>query len=220
MLRIEAMPMPLTVEEPSPQPSSGAPGEGATVVTAAGTLTLLREWQSVCDAVAAGRDQLLIRKGGIAEGRAGFELKKSFFGLLPTLFHQVKNGDPSADTPEPPRVVSLICQLVEAFAVPSETDLSSLAELHGYTPEQLAARQTYKTERPLNLLIVRPFRLKAPIDLGAASVKQSCKSWVEVPLAQPMGGIEPVSEMAAIEATITKLRNLIEALPAVTRIPS
>jgi hypothetical protein len=35
-----------------------------------------------------------------------------------------------------------------------------------------------------------------------------------------MGGIEPVSEMAAIEATITKLRNLIEALPAVTRIPS
>ncbi|RYZ61508.1 MAG: DUF1802 family protein, partial [Proteobacteria bacterium] len=32
-------------------------------------LALLREWQSVCDATLAGRNHLLIRKGGIAEGR-------------------------------------------------------------------------------------------------------------------------------------------------------
>jgi hypothetical protein len=204
-----------TAARPSPQPSPGVPGEGAVSTT---TLTLLREWQSVCDAIAAGRDQLLIRKGGIAEGRAGFELKKNFFGLLPTLFHQVKNADPSAPTPEPPRVVTLICQLVEAYSMPSDTDLSSLGAFHAYTPEQLAARQTYKTERPLNLLVVRPFRLRQPIDLATGAIKASCKSWVEAPLSQPMGGIEPVTEMNASEATIQTLRTAIEALRNTTRI--
>ena len=183
-----------------------------------GTLTLLREWQSVCDAIAAGRNQLLIRKGGIAEGRAGFELKKNFFGLLPTLFHQMKIANPQADAPEPPRVITVICQLVEAYALSSETDLSSLGALHAYTPEQLAARQTYKTERPLNLLIVRPFRLRQPIELAGGAIKASCKSWVEAPLCHPMGGIEPVTEMNASEAAIQTLRIAIEALPNTKRI--
>src|SRR3954471_18012822 len=112
------------ISEVSTRPRPTPLPEGEGVVT--GTLTLLREWQTVCGAVGLGRDQLLIRKGGIAEGRAGFELKKNFFGLLPTLFHQVKNVDPSALTPEPPRAVTLICQLVEAYALPSNTDLSPL----------------------------------------------------------------------------------------------
>jgi hypothetical protein len=179
----------------------------------AGTLTLLREWQSVCDAIAAGQTQLLIRKGGIAEGRAGFELKKSFFGLLPTLFHQVKNAAPEAESPEPPTTISLICQLVDAFVVPSLTDLAPLAGLHSYGMEQLAARQNYKTERPLHLLIVRPFRLKAPIKLPAGSLKASCKSWVDVLLEKPMGGIEPVTDVVATERTIDSLRQAIQPLP-------
>ena len=198
--------------------SSIAPTADTLAQTSAGTLTLLREWQDVCASIAADGHQLLIRKGGIAEGRAGFEVKQNFFGLLPTLFHQVKNGDPEAETPEPPRIVSLICQLVDAFAIPSATDLSSLAGLHAYTADQLAARQTYKPERPLNLLIVRPFRLKAPIDFAAAAIKQSCRSWIDMPLSQPMGGIEPVSEMNTSEATISRLRDMIEAMPNQSRI--
>lgn len=201
----------MTIEVPSrPHPSPLPEEEGAKT-----SLTLLREWQSVCDAIAAGQTQLLIRKGGIAEGRAGFELKKSFFGLLPTLFHQVKNAQPEADTPEPPTVVSLICQLVEAFVVPSQTDLAPLAVLHAYGVDQLAARLNYKTERPLHLILVRPFRLRSPIELPAGSLKASCKSWVDVSLEKPMGGIEPVSEMASTEAAIASLRQSIQSLPNV-----
>lgn len=199
-----------TCPHPSPLPG----GEG---VKSGDTLTLLREWQSVCDAIGRGESQLLIRKGGIAEGRAGFELKKSFFGLLPTLFHQIKNTAPSADTPAPPRVVSLICQLVEAFVLPSHIDLAPLAGLHAYTPEQLAARQTYKPERPLHLILVRPFRLKSPIDLGDAAIKQVCRSWVDVPLREPMGGIESVSEMVKADALVARTRAALERLPFTTR---
>jgi hypothetical protein len=130
----------------------------------------------------------------------------------------VKNADPSAETPEPPRVVTVICQLVDAYGMPSETNISSLAEFHAYTDEQVAARQTYKTERPLNLLVIRPFRLRQPIELAAGAIKASCKSWVEAPLTHPMGGIEPVLDMNTSEAAIHTLREAIEALPKTTRI--
>lgn len=196
-----------------PQPGPLSETEGAKPA-----LTLLREWQSVCDAVAAGTNHVLIRKGGIAEGREGFQVRKSFFGLLPTLFHQVKSHDPAAETPEPPHKVELVCQLADAYSVASTIDLSSLAGYHAYDADQLAARQHYKTERPLSLIIIRPFKLRAPIEFPAEQVKAVCRSWVDLPLNAGMGGIEPIAEPAKLDPTLDDLRKLIEALPDVQRL--
>ncbi len=44
-----------------------------------------KEWAVVCDAILAGRQSVLIRKGGIAEGRAGFEFRHTEFELFPDL---------------------------------------------------------------------------------------------------------------------------------------
>ena len=50
--------------------------------------TSLKEWSSVIDALGRGEHILLIRKGGIAEGRDGFRFKHPDFLLFPTLFHE------------------------------------------------------------------------------------------------------------------------------------
>ena len=42
---------------------------------------------AVCDALLAGRQQLLLRKGGIHEGRKGFSFRHEAFALFPTRFH-------------------------------------------------------------------------------------------------------------------------------------
>ncbi|MDA0811082.1 MAG: DUF1802 family protein [Verrucomicrobia bacterium] len=48
-----------------------------------------KEWSSVCAAIGAGRQRIVLRKGGIAEGRTGFSFAKhDAFFLFPTLFHQ------------------------------------------------------------------------------------------------------------------------------------
>lgn len=178
------------------------------------TLALLREWQSVCDACAAGRNHLLIRKGGIAEGRGGFQIRRSFFGLLPTLFHQVKHAAPEADAPTPPSTVSIVCQLVETYVVPSEADLSALAPFHGYGVDQLAKRQQYKPERPLNLILVRPFVLRAPIAIDPAKVRPVCKSWDEVDLSAGLGGIDPAVDASRGAQVLDDLRRAIATIPA------
>ncbi len=56
-----------------------------------------KEWQVVCDALASGRQTILLRKGGIHEGREGFSFAHESFFVFPTRFHaqgdQVREGD-------------------------------------------------------------------------------------------------------------------------------
>ena len=47
-----------------------------------------KEWAAVCAALAAGRQALILRKGGIAEGPGGFRPEHDRFWLLPTRFHE------------------------------------------------------------------------------------------------------------------------------------
>lgn len=190
--------------------STLAPAAESTIA-----LALLREWQSVCDATLAGANHVLIRKGGIAEGRDGFRVRRNFFGLLPTLFHQAKAEHPDADAPKPPSTVSIVCQLVEAYTLPSLTDLSTLAPFHGYAADQLAARQNYKPDRPLNLILIRAFALRAPIEVDTTRVRPVCKSWAEVDLASGLGGIDAATSIDRSTAAIDGLRRAIAALPAV-----
>ena len=48
-----------------------------------------KEWTLVCDALGRGEQSIILRKGGIAEGRAGFRFQHPEFLLLPTLFHEI-----------------------------------------------------------------------------------------------------------------------------------
>src|SRR5882757_8221007 len=47
-----------------------------------------KEWTLICDALGLGQQSIILRKGGIAEGRDGFRFKHDDFLLFPTLFHE------------------------------------------------------------------------------------------------------------------------------------
>src|SRR5581483_11346419 len=47
-----------------------------------------KEWAAVCAALSSGRQSLILRKGGIHEGREGFRVEHREFWLFPTAFHQ------------------------------------------------------------------------------------------------------------------------------------
>src|SRR6185369_15853153 len=53
-----------------------------------GMRTAFKEWAIVVDALGRGDQILILRKGGISEGRNGFRVDHPEFLLFPTLFHQ------------------------------------------------------------------------------------------------------------------------------------
>src|SRR5262245_60488062 len=62
-----------------------------------------KEWALVCEALGDRRQTVIIRKGGIAEGRDGFAFRHHEFFLFPTFFHEQANlvRDPVAVLPWP-----------------------------------------------------------------------------------------------------------------------
>src|SRR5215475_1500627 len=47
-----------------------------------------KDWAAICDAMGQGRQSLILRKGGLYEGRDGFQFKHPDFFLFPTGFHE------------------------------------------------------------------------------------------------------------------------------------
>ena len=46
-----------------------------------------KEWAFVCEALGLGAQSIILRKGGIHEGRGGFHFQHASFWLFPTGFH-------------------------------------------------------------------------------------------------------------------------------------
>src|SRR5688572_21098658 len=53
--------------------------------------TAFKEWAVVVDALGRGDQIIILRKGGISEGRSGFQPEHPEFLLFPTLFHQQRD---------------------------------------------------------------------------------------------------------------------------------
>ncbi|MDB6138367.1 MAG: hypothetical protein JWO94_1439, partial [Verrucomicrobiaceae bacterium] len=70
--------------EPSQVPATSPP---ASVLEARDQLVGFKEWANVCEALGTGVMSLILRKGGIHEGRGGFQFKHQGFFLFPTWFH-------------------------------------------------------------------------------------------------------------------------------------
>ena len=61
-----------------------------------------KEWAIICEALGRGLQSVILRKGGVAEGKTGFAFRHNEFLLFPTWFHeQLERTTLPQDTPIP-----------------------------------------------------------------------------------------------------------------------
>jgi hypothetical protein len=174
-----------------------------------------KEWAGICDALVAGRQSLIVRKGGIAEGPHGFVPEHEAFWLYPTRVHEAAQG--LRDTPAgsakpveaPPGTVQLrALAVVDSIAfVDREETLPALRDLHAWSDETIAGRFRYR--RPgLWVLGVRVFARRGEPHLLAVTAEQAgCKTWVSLDPPPETAGAEPVLD----DADFARRREQLEA---------
>jgi hypothetical protein len=155
-----------------------------------------KEWAGVCAALAEGRQSLIVRKGGIAEGPQGFIPEHPIFWLYPTHVHQAEHGLRTAQpaTPqEAPGTVALgaLAVVDSVMFVKHEETLAALEPLHIWTEETLKQRFHYR-KPGLWVLGVRVFRRHNPHRLGVTPEHAGCKTWVTLDPPPATGGCVPV----------------------------
>lgn len=178
-----------------------------------------KEWAVVCEALATGRQTIILRKGGIHEGRAGFRVEHAAFWLYPTKFHQQAEhltGDAEsllADvrTRQPPAGefhLRGLAQVEQVIELASEEQAHALRGLHVWS--EATVRERFHYRRPgLYLLIARIFRRAEPHVVVELPGMEGCKTWVDLPQSLSTAGSKAVLSDEAYEHA---RRQVVEAL--------
>lgn len=155
-----------------------------------------KEWQVVCDALASGRQSLILRKGGIHEGRAGFVFAEESFFLFPTRFHNqdqfVREGVVAARPEWVPGETVRVTHWCEALWARTLTDWERVAALepfHIWTEETIRQRFDWEGKGmaagSIHVALVRVLALPRPWEFPYEAKYGGCRSWVALPEPPP-----------------------------------
>ena len=178
-----------------------------------------KEWAVVCAALASGRQSLILRKGGIHEGRAGFRVAHQEFWLFPSGFHQEPDSVvPSArellgevQSRQPPADQVHIQQYAcveQVIEIHDESRLARLGPYHIWSEQTVSNRYHYKSPG-LFAMVVRVFQFPEPVVIPVSPHFAGCRSWVDFPTEILTAGLSPVLTDEAHRDRIHPLRELL-----------
>lgn len=176
----------------------------------------LKEWHGLCSALAAGRQAVLLRKGGIHE--RGFDVREPVFYLFPTYLHQEPGkfrpgfrdlyAASAAENPGPDSVrIPAVAEVVGGAATTRREHLAALAAETAMTEEALALRYHWKPEQALHVLVVRVRPLVVPATVPMKPAYGGCRSWVKL---GPVAGVELGPPARRDEQLLETLRRVRE----------
>ena len=149
-------------------------------------ITGFKEWAIVCDSIARGETSLLIRKGGMAEGRDGFWFKHDRFFLFPTYFHgQILKTRLSLDRDVVPQqnpvIISVFAEVEFTTWICDLKQMEPLESLHVLRKSVVEQRFRYDEKQGLHIAFLRAFKLSTPWECPFQKSYGGCRSWVTLP---------------------------------------
>ena len=154
-----------------------------------------KEWASIVGAMAAGKQILILRKGGIREENGEFTVEHNEFFLFPTFEHQKKEDlKPEAhhyldealqSKPNLSQIpIRFYAETCGIFHLNHEADLNLIDSFHVWSSEAIKERFHFGKNKGLYVLAVKVFQLPKPHQVPYLAEYGGCKSWVE--LATPL----------------------------------
>ena len=170
----------------------------------------LKEWAIICKALEDGKQMLLLRKGGIMEYRKGFEVKHNEFLLYPTFEHQsiesikaeykekikeiseehntsyynnnrkkINKNDNNFDTASN-NIIKLLAKVEDVIEISDKFTLSELRDYHIWSDEYVTMRMNYNPSKPMNVLLLRIYKIRKPLIVDINDKWAGCKSWIDI----------------------------------------
>ena len=186
-----------------------------------------KDWSLVCAALDEGRQSLILRKGGIAEGRDGFRFKHESFFLFPTQFHQqaerirpeiLPTLTPLPPAPEATVEIRNFFRLDWALWIDDWPTLQRLAPFHVWREEVVRERFDYGDQLGLQCAFGRVYRLDPAWSFSDRPSFGGCRSWITLPdFPAEATTMHPVLDDALHTALADDIRAVLAAVPTPTR---
>ncbi len=191
-------------------------------MTRTASVPALKEWSAVVHALLAGRQRVLLRKGGIGEKRFDVTPAREFV-FFPTVahshservrpeFHDLLEAA-ARDSDEDRLIVRAAAKVVAVQPVNRPDNIEAIEDLHIWTAESVRRdRLDFRPKHRLAVLVVQTIPLLEPIELRRTPDYAGCTSWVPLSdpsLADPALGA-PVHTEAALREVAARVRAAVE----------
>ena len=179
------------------------------------TTPALKEWSAVVHALLDGRQQVLLRKGGIGEKRFDATVAREFL-LFPTVAHSHAErvrpafrdliDTAATDSDDDRLVLRAAAKVVAALPVNRPDNIDAIEDLHIWTADSVRRdRLDFRPKHRLAVLVVQAIPLVEPIELPRTPDYAGCISWVPLPVTDaPLG--TPVYDEAALREVAARVR--------------
>ena len=184
-----------------------------------------KDWAIVVDALGQGGQIVILRKGGISEGKGGFQVEHPRFLFWPTLFHQqrdqvVSSAQQRYDIIAPNLPSAEVVRLEHYAEVVHWERLESLEAAqrlkgqHIWREEVIAERFDWGKHKAIFALAVRVYRLPKRVELPVRPEYGGCKSWIELAEDISTDGAQAVLDEAAFAIKLKQFKQALESVPA------
>lgn len=180
-----------------------------------------KEWAIVVDALGTGQQILILRKGGISEGRRGFQVEHAEFLLFPSQYHQQRESvlpewqtraDALLQQPPDPAQIQLeyYAHVVSWRRVESLEAAEKLRGQHIWQDQVVLNRFEWGKEKNIHALAVRVFRLPALVTIPSLASYGGCKSWIDLEQEIPTDGAVPVLSKEAFNEKLNQFHTALD----------
>jgi hypothetical protein len=188
----------------------------------------LKEWAVAVDALAQGKQILILRKGGIHKDDKEFRVVHPEFLLFPTYEHQspdlVKPAfhDDLRRSEEGNDVGGLVflssfAQVTDILQITEPEALARISQYHIWTDGYAEKRLHWRPKQPLTVVLLRVHQLVQPQALPVLDEYGGCKSWVPLGQDVPLGGTTPVLSDADYERKAEAVRKALDGMATTAR---
>ncbi len=179
-----------------------------------------KEWAAIVNALAAGKQTIIVRKGGIREDGGEFQVEHEEFFLFPTFEHQkVEDLKPEAhvfleqaisEKPKPNQIpVRYYAETKSVIQLTDERDIARLDPFHVWSEKAMTQRFHFGKNKGLFILAVRIYRLEQTETVPYRAEYAGCKSWVEFDTGLKVSGAIPVISDAQFKSQLDQLSSLL-----------
>ena len=185
----------------------------------------LKEWAVTIRALGQGKLVFLMRKGGIREKE--FTVEHEEFLLYPTYEHQRADllqpayqedlkavlepwgGQAPKEADRRHVTFTHFAQVAEVIETMDPTRVAPLCAHSIWVPDYAEKRLYWRPRKPLEVILVRVFRLEDPVTIPTEPYFYGCRSWVGLPSGMPLGALKPVLDEAQWQEKAGAVREVL-----------
>jgi hypothetical protein len=155
-----------------------------------------KELASVCQAIAAGRQSILLRKAGLRESTSESGFQTPSFYLLPTHYHEKNSKEAVADFQ-----ISVRVDVLRSGDLLDWAQIEKLLPFTAYDPKTIRQHFDSRDEKLLHFAQIQSFTLSPIWSLPHSPALSGCRSWFELPSPPTSIKESPVSPNDATRQT-------------------